>query len=104
MTHQEILTKAIRKAVTGGFDVKIEGGWVVYGGMHTRLDGAAPKDIIFNHDFAEALWGKEPFAKVRIPHPDYSDRIALQVLEHWQYHLQQMVIADDPIKYLEANI
>jgi hypothetical protein len=24
--------------------------------------------------------------------------------ENWQHHLQQMVIADDPIKYLGENI
>lgn len=57
--------------------------------------------VIFNHDFAKALWGEEYIGW------DISDvyfkkhRIASQA---WQFHLQQMVIADDPIEYLGENI
>lgn len=45
--------------------------------------------IIFNHDFAKALWGGE----IQVVPADPYTRV------NWKYHLQQMVIADDPIDY-----
>ena len=45
--------------------------------------------VIFDHKFAKAFWGKKPFQlkyKTKIP---------------WKYHLQQMVLEEEPIKYLE---
>lgn len=50
--------------------------------------------ILFNHDFAKALWGE-------VPNSGYL-KAANKI--PWKYHLQQMVIADDPIKYLGENI
>lgn len=112
MTNQEILTKAIEKAITGGWDffgkkpiyfevegeqldthelmvsVKLEVNryWSVYQSW-----------IIFNHDFAKALWGEEIAHRETEPF-EYSET------EAWKYHLQQMVIADDPIAYLGDNL
>lgn len=42
---------------------------------------------IFSHDFAKAFWGEE---KPKVP------------ITLWQHHLQQMVLEEDPIKYLET--
>lgn len=60
--------------------------------------------VIFSHDFAKALWGEdnyvELFNKGGFPTPE-------KMMEYnagWQYHLQNMVISDDPIAYLGANI
>lgn len=49
--------------------------------------------IIFNHDFAKALWGTEGVMG------DYG----ISGLA-WIVHLQQMVIADDPVQYLGENL
>jgi hypothetical protein len=65
--------------------------------------------LIFNHDFAKALWGDQeelfhyPESEVVAPnnHQKQSEMAYQQV---WRYHLQQMVIADDPIQYLGENI
>lgn len=94
MDNEEILEKALQKAVDGGWDSpdsinRVAGDLAedcnCYGSLY---------DIIFSHDFAKALWGEEPssnyFGKPGIP--------------YWQYHLQQMVIAEDPIKYLGENL
>lgn len=51
------------------------------------------------HDFARALWGDEGFTTTGLKcskHPGVS--------RYWQYQLQQMVIADDPVQYLGENI
>lgn len=96
MTHQEILTKAIEKA--------IDGGWNGLPGrpaedLLTWVEGTDYR-FIFDHDFAKALWGdSDDERKVIIGQTDWR-KWPLQ----WQYHLQQMVIADDPIAYLGDNI
>lgn len=41
--------------------------------------GYAP--LVYNHDFCKALWG-----------------------EKWEHHIQQMVLAPDPVKYLSDNM
>lgn len=65
--------------------------------------------IIFNHDFAKALWGTGD-----TPNKLYWDRKYASGTggpeydafdgELWEFHLQQMVIAPDPLKYLGDNI
>ena len=82
---RQVLLNAIRKA--------LKNGWV--GGSFDSKEH--PNDLIFNHDFAKALWPDKGTKLFRSgDDPEY--------VPDWQYHLQQMVIADDPIKYLEANI
>ena len=59
-------------------------------------------DIIFSHDFAKAFWGTETIRDKENEFPYLkADYDRLKTCERWQYHLQQMVLEDDPIKYLE---
>ena len=100
MTSKEILDKAIKKAIDGGFNILFT-SWTV------REDGAIEgiyrgewllKDyhvFIFNHDFAKALWGEGPYYRF------VGD--TLDNPRQWQYQLQMMVVAEDPIKYLGEN-
>lgn len=79
------------------------------------------KSLIFDHEFSKALW-----KGASTPEPDepddnhatlglysargggyegYGDYTCLDFNgAPWQYHLQQMVISDDPIKYLEEHM
>jgi len=57
----------------------------------------------FNHDFAKAFWGTLPCML-----NEYGEAIKEgargkkgQIMQDWQYHLQQMVLEENPIKYLE---
>ena len=106
MTKREILKKAIQSAIDSGWDsssfrtcksfykkphesefLDILGEW----------HDISPLDVIFNHDFAKALWGE-----------DYQncDTTILKKVKcvAYKHHLQQMVVADDPIAYLGENI
>ena len=104
MSDREILEQAIQKAIDGGFDAELKDGWVACGNQHTRTDGAAPKDIIYSHQFAKALWGEKLLRiTTRVDTFDGS-HIEDARLTSWQYHLQRMVISDNPIKYLENNL
>ncbi len=68
--------------------------------------------IVFDHDFAKAFWGEKRYEHVgcggilnvlkEIKCPKCG-HVEPPLKEHdgWQYHLQQMVLEDDPLKYLE---
>lgn len=103
MTNQQILTKAIKKATNNGW--KFREGYVFLDDWKTPaplksvqfLETATGEvwhipyqGIIFNHDFAKALWGDAEHGQSQ--------------LENWQEHLQQMVIAEDPISYLGSHL
>lgn len=116
MTNQEILTRAIEKAIAGGWDgLKGYPLWNIHdsGNSFTPALLCVPSpdkktkahigayEVIFNHGFAKALWGEPKrvvATKTTLIHPPKS------IFGGWQYHLQQMVIADDAIKYLGENL
>ena len=92
MKAEEILKKAIDKAEENGFD-----------GDGYEL--SMPFNIIFQHDFAKAFWGTDHHSWYHGKCEDCSiffNEIPNQFRGHcWQYYLQQMVLEEDPIKYLE---
>lgn len=113
MTNQQILEKALQKAIDGGYEETTNYRVSSYDGRleiqtlrYTDVNGnktwdAKPvSELIFNHDFAKALWG-EYFAN--FSEGRSGDTLNLQI-ENWKGHLANMVIADDPIKYLGENI
>jgi len=112
--NKEILEQAITKAIAGGYrywdypeeELTVESFYHYFGDDH---GGLLVNDIIFNHDFAKALWGEATWMLTDMGDwvsPSNYDGLTLgsQELPAWQYHLQQMVIADDPIQYLGENL
>lgn len=119
MTHQEVLEKAISRAVDNGYD-----GYIPHrvSSISKYRDGDFSLDninqLIFNHEFARALWGKERIKGAMLASPNekhYLHHEANAIREYALYknsgwhpafklHLQNMVIADDPIIYLKENI
>ena len=111
-TKQEILEQAIRKAIDGGWSrlgtVEVT-GYRTSSDRYVKLsvvdDGVVHNDefevatIIFNHDFAKALWGEEMIAT-----GSYDAEGMWEEQPTWQARLQDMVIADDPIEYLSKHI
>lgn len=120
MSNQQILTKAIEKAIAGGwksFDsfrkterFSVDNTLSVTIEDNTAIGHYDYQTIIFNHDFAKALWGKEErhYPTQAELNESYRGAIAGELYnvtnKGWQYHLQQMVIADDPIKYLGEHL
>lgn len=93
MTDEEILIKAIEKVIEGGFNVPKE-RLNEYLSLITLADIYG---IIFKHSFAKALWGEEPIS-VHINTAQMGGDVTLPA---YKYHLQQMVIEENPIRYLE---
>ena len=136
MTNEQILTKAVEKALEGPWDGNEFCGYAPnphkrsaseviaeirtynpqteeYGG----IDKFKVRNLLFYHDFARALW-----KDAKIPDP-VDDEAGVPVLslyegggyegygdyvnflgEPWQFHLQQMVLDPDPIKYLGEHL
>jgi hypothetical protein len=79
------------------------------------------EEIIFSHSFAKAFFGEKEIKIITVNRSSMDDLVHIGGLKHtiikkmdglvgevymiaWQYHLQQMVISKDPIKYLEKFI
>ena len=90
MINEQILKKAIEKAVKNGWNgnnlMILEEGKILWVTKEYY-------QIIFSHDFAKAFWGTEL---------NYRSKKCLSPRgQNWQYHLQQMVLEKEPLKYLE---
>lgn len=115
MTNEEILKKVIDKAVDNGFTllgkdyeetiIRLFHDQIILG-----YSDAYVYAIIFTHEFAKAFWGDE---KV-IVHPEHTDDenwfncddpyVCCQTGAAdpaWEYHLQKIVLEQEPLKYLE---
>lgn len=78
--RDDILSQAIKKATANGWK------------YDEYYDGGYPYYMLWQHGFAKALWGEE--------HYDDDEHEPV----NWAYHLQQMVLAKDPIEYLGKNL
>jgi hypothetical protein len=112
MSNKEILQKAFTKAWTNGYQPFSE--YAEGGERREYFDGrfenmAIDGDwrmYIFNHDFAKAFWKdnkvafygsmRNPFKLMKNWSNDEGEMV-----DGWPYHLQQMVIHEKPLRYLE---
>lgn len=112
MTDKEILQKAIVIAEKNGFELNDNHHLVI----DNFTEEIVVQNIIWSHNFAKALWGIEEIPIVLCNDIGYKNKMGrgmwncencgdfrdyLIFLPAWQYHLQQMVISENPIKYLE---
>ena len=123
LSDQQILPKAIQKAIDNGWRYAWP-DWVYSApSLLDELETLAPL-VIFNHDFAKALWGEEKYPRYERHVQSGNDTCrkcgkkakswgnpirenCLKINDYqlgWEKHLQQMVIADDPIEYLGENL
>jgi hypothetical protein len=134
--REATLAKAIEKAQAGGWVPEYTITYDKHLGWTATLK-AEPKqpknglaanvttmlsenDIIFDHDFAKALWGSSRLqvcAECGCPRGTIRDFDNSKVCDEygtaasfvdgqyiWRLHLQGMVVADDPIIYLGENL
>jgi hypothetical protein len=126
MSDQETLEKAVKKAIDGGwkpgwqdrrpvvswsvdystdFD---EGEGVLVWGHHAKSSASSwffpINELIFNHNFAKALWGEAQMDGLELMISSPSILTGAKHTHYWQYYLQMMVIDEDPINYLGEHI
>lgn len=103
MTNEQILKAAFIKAGDIGFDtvkgadVEVSGSLVKpYDDEDVWINAEA---LIFDHSFAKAFWGEE--SGLILEGDNNPDCAGERMGKLWQYHLQQMVLEENPIQYLE---
>jgi hypothetical protein len=92
---KDILIEAVDKAIKNKYkDPDLDSNIGFY------LDGKNYYSIIFDKEFAKSIWGKEvkrlPFNST---HPQLGESCIL-----WQWHIKQMLLDEEPLKYLEKNL
>lgn len=97
MSNREILEKAVELAIDGGLKTNRTDIYTIDDPRFSLDWPYNYRDFIYEHDFAKALWGEEGCGSAD-PFEPFSD------VKRWQFHLQRMVIADDPIAYLGENL
>lgn len=95
MTAAAILSTAMEHAIkngwNNGFYLHQSAGELLFNDLHYRL--------IFDHDFAKALWGEAHML------PEWYLENGDQVhWTTWKWRLMEMVLADDPLIYLEEHL
>ena len=111
MTNEQILKKAIEKAVKNGWEGELPVGLkylleiTVSGGI---IVGHVYDTIIFSHDFAKAFWGEEklPICEGRCGyigedmHMHKKEYFSKYMIKAWKHYLQQMVLEENPLDYI----
>lgn len=106
MSDVEILEKAIKKAIKNGYSgiTKDE-----LNDSFININGTITTDLIwqtvvYSHDFAKALWGEKEFKIFDLVDLTDNGKTKTFKIKRYEYHLREMVISDNPIKYLEKHI
>ena len=118
MTNEEILKAAIEKAEknTDEFlfvskeDIEkinrihvIDGNICIFDKNETLIYMIKPDSItgfLFSEYFAKAFWGEKEMRIVGCWDCS-NDEEGFDMVVAWKYHLQKMVLEEDPVKYLE---
>ena len=106
----QILKKAIEKAKLNGFILTKNHHLVIGEDDLSGLKWFETQDIIWQHDFAKAFWGDDCTTSKFVDSIAGTKETRQEIAREWsqlldyQYHLQQMVLESDPIKYLEKFV
>ena len=110
MTNDKILKLAIDIAIKNGFKEVSQFVSDTQNWEKAIRDGRFFM-VIFSHDFAKAFWGEgQADEQYNVMDKYWHDTSCCSgggcffQGRRWQYHLQQMVLEEDPIKYLEQYV
>jgi hypothetical protein len=123
MTRKETLQMLLSQARTNGFDFRrwfqanISNDWPgAEDAVSLLTAGGRYYALLFSHDFARSFWQKGAQMNFVVPAATYSrmngkgqvvtitrkpfTRRTIKA-DVWRYHLRQMSVAEDPIRYLK---
>lgn len=113
MNKKEIINNILKKAHNNGFIFK---GYKNNPERVSKIISCSKfklRGVVFNHEFAKAFWGKQKHTIIEncrdmgdcaICCNENGNGWDLDTEYCWQHRLQQMVIEEDLIKYLEKFI
>lgn len=89
----EVLSKGDRTVLQKVYDKAFTFAIVVDG-----INLAEVRETVFSHMFAKAFWGDKPTQWFEC------DDGSIRTKPAWKYHLQQMVLEENPVEYLRKFI
>lgn len=99
MTRKEVLEKALQKARNQGSRTARQ--YLTRMGENPKADWSPDTILVMvclSHDFAKAFWGEQ---KIVLKDTQGNSYLVHEgSTKNWQFHLQQMVIAEDRYEYL----
>ena len=117
MTKDQILKKAIEKAVKNGMVIRQRGFDFIMDMKRRQLADYFIKEqlyypIIFSHSFAKAFWGEKDYwydtkcscGGIGIHMSDDTHHLECDRVKSergYKFHLKKMVLEEQPLKYLE---
>lgn len=107
MTQAEKLKALVRRAVACGWDGIADSTpdrLLFYQVGETDVFARSAEQIIFNHDFARALFGEQEFQGLDAVIASEDAFTGVKRTHYWQCHLQQAVISNDPIDYMHKAV
>ena len=90
MNNNQILEKARIKAIKNGYEYLSKDNEYF--------------EIIFSHDFAKAFWGgdeEKDYRFLQATCPECGNPQLIDGMYVWQRRLQEMVLLENPLQYLE---
>jgi len=107
MTNIEILSNAIDKAIANGYSPPLY-PWPDRVPVENEKLMVCWENVVYSHDFAKAFFGdKFMHHHAYVEEGEYKGSKTFQLSQEqvyqqaWRYHLQQMVLEKEPLKYLE---
>ena len=126
MTRLELLTIVVGRARTNGFEFRrwyvsrLDLPWIsAQAALQLLSEQRRYYALVFSHDFANAFWkaGEDisfsvPAQSFQRPMPDGSIKTIQRKSfmrrssrrDAWKYHLRQMALAEDPLRYLRKYL
>ena len=105
MTDKEIMEKAMAIAFKNGHNDPVP--WNHIG---DNISDFHIRGVFMNHSFAKAFWGEEllfcgkPISEFPKDPDNQVFKTSYLSIKAWRYHLQQMVLEENPIQYLKQYL
>lgn len=126
MTRSELLRRIVHQAACNGFDLKawhqraVGDTWTSdHATLETLAKGQHYLALLFSHDFARSFWKQGSQIAFVVPSASYTRRDKEGKIVHiqrkpytrrrlkpdaWKYHLREMAVADEPLRYIRRFI
>lgn len=105
MDYRKVFEKVLVQIVSKGFDLPLHNNLEIKNIAASMIDSGEADLLIFSHKCAKCFWGEDLIQTGKIKCLGRFDKKFTQVYGHeflpaWQYHLQQMVLEKEPLKYI----
>lgn len=126
MTRLELLQLVVGRARSNGFEfrrwytARLGLPWISADAALVLLDGQRRYyALIFSHEFAQSFWKPGTEITFNVPHQTFQRSMpdgTVRTVERkpymrrsarpnaWRYHLRQMALAEDPLRYLRGYL